>query len=151
MTVTSEFSAEEHMTQRNALALIITNAYRTRHGMTPLDTHATVDEDIAEAIIRAGWQAPDASTESSSGKPKGSEKISFLSESISHGVGSTTSARAQHIRRIATEVMDEHCDWTDRNDEHTMRCVVDSATWPCPEYETARAAFIHAGGKSRDF
>lgn len=151
MSTASEISPNGNTIQRNELARIITNAYRARHGLPPLDVHAAVDEDIAEAIIHAGWNPPEATSDASIGKNKGSDKIAFLSDSLAHGVGSNTSARAQHIRRIASEVMDEHSDWTDRNNQHSMHCIVDNAPWPCPEYETAKAAYVNAGGNQYDF
>lgn len=39
----------------HAVALVISNAYRARHGMPPLEIHATVDEDIARALLASGW------------------------------------------------------------------------------------------------
>lgn len=144
MTVT--VTPEKTTRKRNALALIITNAYRARHNMPPLDRHASVDEDIAEAILSAGWTAEELAqaTAPSTGE------LPILDEALRYGVGSVKSARAKHVRNIAVEVMAEHSDWTDRNDEHAMKCVVDSAPWPCPEYETAKAAYLYSGGNPEE-
>ena len=49
------------MSDRDDLALVISNAYRARHGQDPLTQHAHVDEDIADAILAAGW-TPTSST-----------------------------------------------------------------------------------------
>lgn len=147
MTIATTLSSE-HTAQRDALALIITNAYRARHRMPPVTYHASVDEDIAEAIMHAGWTAPENSI-SETANP-GTDKIAILNEALSHGVGSVTSSRAKHIRGVAMHVMEQHSDWTDRNDEHAMYCTHDSLPWPCPEYNTARTAYINAGGNPDD-
>lgn len=144
MTTTTA-SRNTHITQRNALALIITNAYRARHNMPPVDHHASVDEDIAEAIINEGWTPPlEVNTISTV------NKIDLLNESITNGVGSITSHRAKSIRDTALQVANEHTDWTDRGNQHSMHCMVDSSPWPCPEYKLASAAYIKAGGNPDD-
>lgn len=45
----------DHDGDNHAVALVISNAYRARHGMQSLDVHATVDEDIATAILASDW------------------------------------------------------------------------------------------------
>ena len=42
---------------QHAVALVISNTYRARHGMEPLTVHATVDEEIAAAILSSPWLA----------------------------------------------------------------------------------------------
>lgn len=47
----------DHSGDNHAVSLIISNAYRARHGMEPINVHATVDEDIADAILSSDWLA----------------------------------------------------------------------------------------------
>jgi len=139
---------KEAVTERYALALIITNAYRARHRMPAVSYHASIDEDIAEAIMDAGWTAPTLNPQDDAAPI--TDKIAILNDAINTGVGSVSSHRAKHIRGLAMQVMEQHSDWTDRNDEHRMFCVYDNAPWPCPEFETARTAYLNAGGNPND-
>lgn len=141
-------TATEEIAQRHSLALIITNAYRARHMMPAVAYHASIDEDIAEDIMQAGWSAPESKPEDPA-QPK-TDSIAILNEAINTGVGSVTSHRAKHIRELSMQVMDQHSDWTDRSDEHRMFCIYDNASWPCPEFETARTAYLNAGGNPLD-
>jgi hypothetical protein len=142
----SETTSLSYREQRDALALVISNAYRARHGMPPILFHAAVDESIADAILAAGWTPP-----ADAGKSlpyTEDDKLAVLNEALEHGVGSHTSPRAKQVREIAEEIMAKHHNMA--GVPHAI-CAKDSKkVWPCVEYRLAREAMIYAGGKVPD-
>lgn len=132
-----------NLAERNRLALVITNAYRARNNMPALVHHASVDEDIADAILAAGWSHDGTTPE----KDSAGDSLAILDEVVRHGLGSRKSPRAFQVRELALTFMKEHSQYVDRSTyEHVLRCSADEHAWPCPEHETARAAFLYAGG-----
>jgi hypothetical protein len=49
---------DETVSEVEALALVISNAYLKRHGLPTSTMHAGIDEDIAAAILAAGFVSP---------------------------------------------------------------------------------------------
>lgn len=143
----TSISTTTDLTERNRLALVITNAYRARSNMPALVHHASIDEDIADAILAAGWSHD--GTAPATNQPE--DSLAVLDEVVRHGLGSRKSPRAFQVREIALAFMKEHAQYVDRSTyEHVLRCSADEHVWPCPEHETARAAFLYAGGDERE-